>query len=58
VAKKLKHVKKPSLLRTSQGTWARINVKKAHAFAKHLADVFSHIPQKMNPERKKHLPNF
>jgi hypothetical protein len=35
-------------LRTSQGTWASSNVEKAHAFAEHLANFFSHIPQKMN----------
>jgi hypothetical protein len=39
VTQKLKHVKKPPLLRTSQGTWVRSNVEKADVFAKHLADV-------------------
>jgi hypothetical protein len=39
--KKIKQVKKSSPpLRTSQGTWARSNVEKAHAFAEHLAKVF------------------
>jgi hypothetical protein len=34
--KKVKHVKTPSpTLRTSQGTWARNNVEKAHAFAEY-----------------------
>jgi hypothetical protein len=47
----------PSIM-TSQGTWTRSNFKKAHAFAKHLADFFSRIPQKMNPKRKRHLFNF
>jgi hypothetical protein len=42
-------------LRTPQGTWARRNIEKARAFAKHLAKVFSHIPQKINQKRKKHL---
>jgi hypothetical protein len=40
MTKKMKQVKKPSPpLRTSQGTWARSNVEKAHAFAEHLAKV-------------------
>jgi hypothetical protein len=40
VTKKIKQVKKPSPpLRTSQGTWARSNVKKAHAFTGHLVNV-------------------
>jgi hypothetical protein len=43
---------------TSQGTWARSNVEKAHTFAEHLANFFSYIPQKMNLKRKKHLYNF
>jgi hypothetical protein len=57
--KKIKQVKKPSPpLRTSQGTWTRSNVEKAHTFTEHLAKVFSRIPQKMNLKRKKHLSNF
>jgi hypothetical protein len=40
-----KQVKKPSPpLRTSQGTWARSIVEKAHAFAEHLAKVFKPHP--------------
>jgi hypothetical protein len=41
VTKKLKQVKtKPSPpLSTSQGTWARSNVEKTHAFVEHLANV-------------------
>jgi hypothetical protein len=40
-----KAVKKPSPpLRTSQGTWARSNIEKAHAFAEHLANVFQPHP--------------
>jgi hypothetical protein len=36
--KKIKQIKKDSApLRTSQETWARTNIEKAHAFAKHLA---------------------
>jgi hypothetical protein len=59
VIKKIKQVKKPSPpLRTSQGTWARSNTEKAHAFAEHLANDFSHIPQKMDQKRKMHLYNF
>jgi hypothetical protein len=43
--KKMKQVKKPSTpLRTSQGTWSRSNVEKAHAFAEHLAKVFQPHP--------------
>jgi hypothetical protein len=45
-------------LRTLQGTWARRYVEEAHAFAGHLGKVFSHIPQKMNPKRKRHISNF
>jgi flagellar hook-associated protein FlgK len=47
--KKIKLVKKPSPLRTSQGTWARSNVEKVHTFAEHLADFFSRILQKNQP---------
>jgi hypothetical protein len=31
-------------IRTTQGIWARSNVEKAHAFAKHLAQVFQPYP--------------
>jgi hypothetical protein len=44
VTKKIKQVKKPSPLRTSQGTWAKSNVKRANAFAEHLADDFQQHP--------------
>jgi hypothetical protein len=54
----MKQVKKPSALRIAQGTWARSNVKKAQAFAEHLAKVFSHFSKRMNPQRRKHLYNF
>jgi hypothetical protein len=55
---KKKQVKKPSApLMTSQGTWARSNVERAHAFAEHLT-LFSRIPQKTNSKRKKRLYNF
>jgi hypothetical protein len=48
---KIKQVKKPSPpLRTSQGTWARSNVQKAHAFAEHLADVFQPHPSENEAE--------
>jgi hypothetical protein len=54
--KKIKQVKKPSPpLRTSQGTRARNNVKKAHAFNEHLQTFFSCILQKLNMIGKKHL---
>jgi hypothetical protein len=42
-------------LETSQGTWARSNVEKAHAFAKHLADVFQPHPSE---NEEKYLSNF
>jgi uncharacterized protein YktA (UPF0223 family) len=51
--KKIKEVKKPSPPpRTSQGTWARSNVEKAHAFAKHLANVFQPHPSENEPEEE------
>jgi hypothetical protein len=51
VTKKLKQGKKPSSpLRTSQGTWARSSVEKAHAFSMHLANVFQH-PSENKPEK-------
>jgi hypothetical protein len=40
VTKEIKQVKKPSPLRSSQGTWERSNVEKAHVFAEHSANVF------------------
>jgi hypothetical protein len=50
---------KTSPCKVSQGTWARSNVEKAHAFAEHLEKrFFSSIPQKMDPKRKRHLYNF
>jgi hypothetical protein len=57
---KLKLVKKKtSPFRTSYRTWARSNVEKAHAFTEHLVEkFFNHIPQKINPKRKKYLSNF
>jgi hypothetical protein len=54
--KKIKQVKKPSPpLRTSQGTWARGNVEKAHAFAEHLANVFQPHPSESQPEGEEAL---
>jgi hypothetical protein len=48
-----KQVKKPfPPLRTSQGTWARSNVKKAHAFAEHLANVFQPHLSENDPEEE------
>jgi hypothetical protein len=57
---KLKQAKKPCPpLRTSQGTWARSNVEKAHASAEHLPNVFPATSlRKMNLKRKKDLYNF
>jgi hypothetical protein len=43
--KKIQQVKKLSPpLRTSQRTWARSNVEKAHALAEHLANIFQPHP--------------
>jgi hypothetical protein len=54
--KKLKQVKKPSPpLRTSQGTWARSNVEKAHSFAEHLANVFQPHPSENQPQGEEAL---
>jgi hypothetical protein len=50
VTKQLKQVKKKSALRTSQGTWAKSNIKKAHAFTEHL--VFRPHPSEINSKRK------
>jgi hypothetical protein len=53
VTKKIKHVKEPSPpLRTSQGTWARSNIEKAHAFVKHLANVYQPHPSESEPEEE------
>jgi hypothetical protein len=51
VIEKLKQVNKSSSLRTSQGTWARRSIEKAHAFAEHPVDDFE-------PKRKKYIPNL
>jgi hypothetical protein len=41
VTKKIKHVNKLSPpLGTTQETWAKNNIKKAHAFTEHLAKAF------------------
>jgi hypothetical protein len=54
--KKIKQVKKPSPpLRTSQGTWARSNVERAHAFAEHLAKIFQPHPSENEPEEEEAL---
>jgi hypothetical protein len=51
--KKIKQVTKPSPpLRASQGTWARSNVDKAHAFAEHLAKVLQPHPSENKPEEE------
>jgi hypothetical protein len=48
--------KKPSPpLWTSQGTWARSSVEKAHAFAEHLANVFQPHPLENQPEKEEAL---
>jgi hypothetical protein len=49
--KEITQVKKSSpSLRTSQGTWARSNAVKAHAFDEHLAKVFQPHPSGNEPE--------
>jgi hypothetical protein len=54
--KKIQLVKKPSLPpRTSQGTWARSNIEKVHAFAEHLANVFQLDPSENEPEEEEAL---
>jgi hypothetical protein len=54
--KKIKQAKKPSPpLRTSEGTWAKSNGEKAHAFAEHLAKVFQPYPSENQPEDKEVL---
>jgi hypothetical protein len=51
--KKIRQVKKSSpSLSTSQGTWARSNVEKAHALAQHLANVFRPNPSENKPEEE------
>jgi hypothetical protein len=52
--KEIKQVKKPSL-RTSQGTWARNNVEKAHTFAQRLANVFQPHPSENEPQEEEAL---
>jgi hypothetical protein len=42
-------------LRTSQGTLARSNVEKSHAFAEHLAKVFEPHPVESEPEEEEAL---
>jgi hypothetical protein len=54
--KKMKQVKKPSPpLRTSQGTSARSNGEKAHAFAEHLANVYQPHPSENEPQEEEAL---
>jgi hypothetical protein len=49
-------IKKPSPpLRTSQGTWARSNVKKAHTFTEHSAQGFLPHPKENEPEEEEAL---
>jgi hypothetical protein len=44
-------------IRTTQGTWARSDAEKAHAFAKHLAQAFHPHLTENEPEEEKLLPN-
>jgi hypothetical protein len=51
--KKTKLVKKPSPpLKASQGTWARSDDDKAHAFSEHLAKVFQSHPSENKFEKE------
>jgi hypothetical protein len=56
--KKIKQVKRFPALRSSQGTWARRNIKKTHAFAEHLARVFQPHPSENEPEVEEALTQF
>jgi hypothetical protein len=42
-------------LRTSQGTWARSNVEKEHAYSEHLANVSQLHPSENEPEEEEAL---
>jgi hypothetical protein len=54
--KKMKEAKKPfAPLRTSQGTWARSKVEKAHASAEHLAGVSQPQPSEYEPKEEEAL---
>jgi hypothetical protein len=57
--KNLKRITQPSPpLRTPIGTRASSNIDKAHAFAKHLANVFQPHPSANHPEEDETLGNF
>jgi hypothetical protein len=54
--KKIEQVKTSSPpLRAYQGTWARSNVEKAHAFAEHLANGYHPHPSENQPEKEEVL---
>jgi predicted small secreted protein len=56
---KLKNVKKTvSATADIKGTWARSNVEKPHAFAKHLTNVFQPHPSANEPEEEEVLTHF
>jgi hypothetical protein len=55
MAKKIKRVKKPPPLRTSQGNWARSNVERAHPFTEHFAKVFQLYPSVYEPDEEEAL---
>jgi hypothetical protein len=48
----MKQIIKSSPLRTPQGTWARNNAEKAHAFAKHLEQGFQPHLLENTPEEE------
>jgi hypothetical protein len=59
VTKKIKQVKKPSPpLRTSQRTWARNNIEKAHTSTEHLAKDFQPHVSENEPDGEEALTNF
>jgi hypothetical protein len=56
VTKKIKQIAESSPpLRTPQGTWARNNAVKAHAFSKHLEQVVQPHPIENTPEEEEDI---
>jgi hypothetical protein len=57
--KKIKHISSSSSsLRTAQGTWARTNIAKAHAFANNIASLFQPHPSTNLPDVRTPPPIF
>jgi hypothetical protein len=58
VTKSLKRITQPSTpIRTPLGIWASSNIHKAHAFARHLAEVFQPHPVG-NPQEEEAIIQF